>query len=363
MRAGYGESLRNHLLEKTQPIMLIDLGSGVFDSATVDTAILILSKENKKLDTKAITLDSQSRRTNMSAYIKNNLLNLKFKMDDLWVILNPIELSIKQKIEKYGTPIKDMPNIKISRGILTGLNEAFIINDKKRMEILNNCESEAERIETDKLIRPILRGKDIGANVINWQGLFVIYAYFGFHKQIEKFQSIKKHLLNYESDLKMRGQVRYNSSGKSVDSSSRHYKGYEGQHHWLELDNNPSLELLDEFKKQKIIYSEIVNKPQFFFDKGNNFLVEATGFYLTCDCDLEYLTTCLNSSTISFAYKRFYSGGGLGEQGYRYKKAFIENLPIPMQEEFKNSEIKEKDIQVVLNLSKEEIKFIEDYIE
>ena len=56
-----------------------------------------------------------------------------------WVILSPIEQSIKQKIEAVGTPLKDW-DINIYRGVLTGYNEAFIISTEKRNEILVNCQ-------------------------------------------------------------------------------------------------------------------------------------------------------------------------------------------------------------------------------
>jgi type I restriction-modification system DNA methylase subunit len=348
MRAGYGESLRNYLIEKTQPIFLIDLGSGVFDSATVDTAILVLSKINKNLETKAITLNSEIRKTNVSSYIKKNILKIKFKKGDLWIILAPIDLSIKQKIEKYGTPIKDMPNIKINRGILTGLNEAFIIDDKKRLEILKNCETETERIATEELIRPILRGKDIGTNSIKLSGLFVIYSYFEFHKQIEKFKSIKSHLFKYESELKMRGQARYNSSGSAANPLDKNYRGYPGQHHWLELDNNPSLDLLDDFNKQKIIFPAIMSKKPSFALDNKKYVVIAPGNVLIGE-NLDILIKYLNSVGY-FALIKFYMGGGIEGE---LKINRLLDLPVPDLSKAKD----EVDFYNILKFSKEEIDY------
>lgn len=77
-----------------------------------------------------------------------------FSVADSWVILSPIEQSIKRKIEAVGKPLKDW-DINIYRGVLTGFNEAFIISSEKREEILANCQSEEERERTDELIRPI----------------------------------------------------------------------------------------------------------------------------------------------------------------------------------------------------------------
>ena len=77
-----------------------------------------------------------------------------FSTPDSWVILSPIEQSIKRKIEAVGTPLKDW-DINIYRGVLTGCNEAFIINSEKRDEILANCQTDDERNRTAELIRPI----------------------------------------------------------------------------------------------------------------------------------------------------------------------------------------------------------------
>ena len=76
-----------------------------------------------------------------------------FVSSDSWVILSPIEQSIKRKIEAVGTPLKDW-DIQINYGIKTGFNDAFIINTEKRDEILANCQTEEERIRTAELIRP-----------------------------------------------------------------------------------------------------------------------------------------------------------------------------------------------------------------
>lgn len=81
----------------------------------------------------------------------------EFSGSDSWVILSPIEQSIKRKIEAVGTPLKDW-DVQINYGIKTGYNDAFIISTEKREEILANCQSEDERKRTAELIRPnILR--------------------------------------------------------------------------------------------------------------------------------------------------------------------------------------------------------------
>jgi adenine-specific DNA-methyltransferase len=97
------------------------------------------------------------------------------------------------------------------------------------------------------------------------------------------------------------------------------------KHKWFETQDQ--IAYYAEFKKEKVVYSEIVREPQFYYDKGK-FYVEATAFLMT-GSHLRYLCGLLNSRPVEFFFKRYYAGGGLGEEGYRYKKAFLEKLPIP----------------------------------
>ncbi|RLD83116.1 MAG: class I SAM-dependent DNA methyltransferase, partial [Bacteroidetes bacterium] len=83
---------------------------------------------------------------------------------------------------------------------------------------------------------------------------------------------------------------------------------------------------LDEFEKPKIIFSEIVSEPQFYYDE-ENYYPEATVFFISGE-KLKYLTALLNSKAVTFLFKSFYMGGELVGK-IRYKKAFLENVPIP----------------------------------
>ena len=96
----------------------------------------------------------------MSDFVQQQRSVCNFCSSDSWVILSPIELSIKLKIEAIGIPLKNW-NVQINYGIKTGYNDAFIISEAKRNEIIANCKDEEERKRTDELIRPILRGRDI----------------------------------------------------------------------------------------------------------------------------------------------------------------------------------------------------------
>ena len=141
----------------------------------------------------------------------------EFCSSDSWVILSPIEQSIKRKIEAVGTPLKDW-DIQINYGIKTGYNDAFIIDTAKRDEILANCQSENERERTAELIRPILRGRDIKRYGYNWANLWLINTHNGIRGKLERihiedYPTVKAHLDQYWDRISKRtdkGDTPYN---------------------------------------------------------------------------------------------------------------------------------------------------------
>ena len=152
-----------------------------------------------------------------SVFVEQNCTECDFAGADSWVILSPIEQSIKKKIEAIGRPLKDW-DINIYRGVLTGFNEAFIISTDKRNEILDNCLSDDERKRTEELIRPILRGRDIKRYSYDWANLWLINSHNGVKGRIpriniEEYPAVKAHLDQYWTKIKNRadkGDTPYN---------------------------------------------------------------------------------------------------------------------------------------------------------
>lgn len=215
MRAGYGEKTREFFATKTNPELLIDFaGTKVFDNVTVDTNILLFSKSQNQGKTRCCIVDGIS---NMSDFVRQSSFIAEFGTSEAWVILTPIEQSIKRKIESVGTPLKDW-DIQINYGIKTGFNEAFIISSEKRDEILANCADEQERTRTENLIRPILRGRDIKRYGYKWSGLWLINTHNGVKGKIERiriedYPSVKAYLDQFWDKISTRsdkGDTPYN---------------------------------------------------------------------------------------------------------------------------------------------------------
>ncbi|WQY65347.1 class I SAM-dependent DNA methyltransferase [Helicobacter pylori] len=328
-RAKYGAKLRELLLKKTTLVSYMELNAlKVFESATVDTSIIHFIKQPPLKESvfnyyEPIENDKENLKSTPSLSMKQNALST-----ESFIFANATLLDLRDKIESIGTPLKDW-DIQIYRGILTGANEAFIIPTEKRDEILNACKTQEERERTERLIKPILRGKDIKRYSYEWAHLWVINTHNGYTSalkskippiDIEKYPATKAHL-----------DAHYDTIATRSDQGDTPYH----------LRNCAYLE---DFEKEKIVYGEIVQEPRFYLDNGEcelgYFYAEATSFILTGE-HLRYLLGMLHSKLITFAFKTFYAGGGLGESGYRYKKAFIERLPIP-QITTKNQELARK---------------------
>ena len=251
------------------------------------------------------------------------------------MILSDIEQRIKAKIEAIGTPLKDW-DIQINYGIKTGFNDAFIIDGKKRAELI------AQDPKSEEIIRPILRGRDIKRYGYEFADLYLINTHNGVKEKgikridIDDYPAVKTHLDSFYKQLE-----------KRQDKGDTPY-------------NLRNCAYIEDFYKQKIMYSEIVKEPQFYLDNKGEFFAEATTFIMT-GSNLDYLYNLLHSKIITYFFKTFYAGGGLGVDGYRYKKAFLERLPIPQiksKVEFKTNDEIERYISLAYNLTEEEIELI-----
>ena len=306
MRAGYGEKTREFFAIQTNPMLLIDFaGVKIFESATVDTNILLFAKDTNKHKTVCAVTNKQNKDSvnNLSDFVRQQNNTCDFKTSDSWVILSPIEQSIKRKIEAVGTPLKDW-DIQINYGIKTGYNEAFIITTEKRNEILDNCLTEDERKRTEELIRPILRGRDIKRYGYNWANLWLINTHNGVKGKyppidINDYPAIKQHLDLY-----------WDKISKRDDKGVTPY-------------NLRNCAYLEDFLKPKIVWGEISDKSKFAFDFFGNFTPEATTFYMK-GTGIEFLLCALNSAISEWMFSKVGTTTGVGT--VRWKKYTVEQL-------------------------------------
>ena len=309
MRAGYGEKTREFFAKNTNPLLLIDFaGVKIFESATVDTNILLFAKAVNEHKTLCAVTNKQNKDSvkNLSVFVQQSGSVCEFSNSDSWVILSPIEQSIKRKIEAVGTPLKDW-DIQINYGIKTGYNDAFIINTEKKDEILSNCQTEDERTRTAELIRPILRGRDIKRYGYNWANLWLINTHNGIRGKLERvhiedYPAIKAHLDQY-----------WDRISKRADKGDTPY-------------NLRNCAYLEDFSKPKIVWGEISDRSKFAYESDGLCVPEATTF-LMIGKDLPYLLCMLNSPLAEWFFSKVGTTTGVGT--VRWKKYTILELLIP----------------------------------
>ena len=326
MRAGYGEKTREFFVNKTNPMLLIDFaGVKIFESATVDTNILLFSKSTNQHETVCAVTNKQNKDgvKNLSDFVQQQNSICDFATSDSWVILSPIEQSIKKKIEAVGTPLKDW-DINIYRGVLTGCNEAFIIDSEKRDEILANCQTEDERQRTAELIRPILRGRDIKRYGYVDNGLYLINTHNGVRGRIprikiEDYPAVKAHLDQYWDRIATR-----------ADKGDTPY-------------NLRNCAYLEDFLKPKIIYPNMTKYMPFVFD-NKLYLTNQKCFIITGK-RVAYLTAFFNSSLFKYCFRDSFPElqGGTRE----LSKIFFDKIPVYKVSEAQNLQFQEavEDIQ------------------
>ena len=173
-----------------------------------------------------------------------------------------------------------------------------------------------------------MRGRDIKRYAHNWAGLYLIATFPAKHYDIEAYPAVRDYLLTF-------GKERLEQTGRNYHIDGKVIRARKATHNqWFEMQD--SIRYSDDFFEQKIVYSEIVSEPQFYFDRKGEFFPEGTTFIMVGE-RLEYLIKLLNSRIVGYIFKNFYAGGMLGEN-YRYKEVFLHALPLP-----KYGEIETKD--------------------
>ena len=222
-----------------------------------------------------------------------------------YIILSPIELSIRRKIEAVGKPLKDW-DVQINYGIKTGCNEAFIITTEKRDELLAQCQTEEERQRTAELIRPILRGRDIKRYSYDWAGLWVINTHNGVKEEgippinIQEYPVLKAHLDQYTDKLQARS-----------DKGDTPY-------------NLRNCAYIKDFDRPKIIYPNMTKYLPFVYD-SQSYVTNQKCFIITGKY-VAYLTAFFNSSLFKYCFRNCFPElqGGTRE----LSKIFFEEIAV-----------------------------------
>lgn len=350
LRTNYGQILRKFIISYTNPLELIDFGQNLlFEHAVVHTSIISFQNSTFENKLKGVRFPDGYFDHNGIEFVKyirqHSILPLNID-ENVWNIVDSNLESIKIKCESIGKRLKNW-DINFRRGILTGFNEAFIIDGKKKENLIKESESSV------KFIKPILRGRDTRKYFAEFKDIWLL--------NIPKGYTIKTN--QGDMNIVMEPMPRY---GHMIDSKawnffSEHHPAI--ANHLIDFETEASkrddqgdfwwelraCSYISEFEKPKIIFSEIVSEPQFYYDE-EKYYPEATVFFISGE-KLKYLTALLNSRFITYLFRTFYMGGELVGK-IRYKKAFLEQVPIYYPSNIEEQKI-ESIVDDILKLKKE----------
>ena len=297
LKAEYGKPLRRYFTERHTPLLLLEMGKDVFKNAIVDTNILVLRHGRSDVLGMAVDMDRLSDKSfppDMSQWSDFSISGEK-----PWVAMSATERSIMDKMESVGTPLMEW-DLRIYRGVLTGYNEAFVINNETKEALIR------EDPRSSEILKPILRGRDIQRYRAKWAGLWLIDVHNGFSGisavEIDQYPAIKKHLDLYYPQLLKRqdkGRTPYNLRNCA-------YHGV--------------------FDSEKLFWMHMASQGRFAYSESETIFCNQKVFVVIGNY-LKYLVAVLNSQLITWLVKNTAVTTGMGLT--QWDKYVVERLPVP----------------------------------
>jgi hypothetical protein len=307
MRANYGLPLRRWLKEQCIEA-IIDFGDlPVFLGATTYPCIIRIVRRPPQASFQA----TQVKRlgfNDLGEYVNENSYKVnQLTLDDSgWSLADEATQALLDKLKGKGVPLGEYVGGKIYRGILTGLNEAFVIDAQTRERLI------AEDPKSAELIKPFLAGRDIKRYRQPIGDKYLIFTRHGI--SIDDYPAIKKYLSQFKQRLQPRPK----------DWKGGAWSGRKpGAYKWYEIQDK--INYYEEFEKEKIVYAEIASKGQFTLEKDYKYY-DTTAYIISFNDNLMYLIGLLNSKLWTFLFSKESSEirGGF----FRWKRQYLSPLPI-----------------------------------
>ncbi len=315
-RAGYGEPLRRYFSERAEIEEIVDFGHApIFEDADTFPCILVArprpvspGAEPPMVSVCPVPRD-RSAELSLENYIHEHGYPVPWSRygAEPWSLEPPDVDALMEKIRTRGVPLSEFVSAKPYRGVLTGLNEAFLIDDATRLRLIRDDPGCAD------IIKPYLRGQDIKRWTPDWQGLWMIFTRRGI--DINAYPSVRAHLEGFRERLEPKPSD-WTQSGKGEWPGRK-----AGKYAWFEIQD--SVEYWERFDEPKILYQEIQFHPSYAFSKAS--LYGNNKVFLLPSSDL-YLLAVLNSPLMwwhNWRYLPHMKDEALNPAGFR-----MESLPI-----------------------------------
>ena len=197
----------------------------------------------------------------------------------------------------------------IYRGITTGFNDAFIIDNQTKDALI------AEDPRSAEIIKPVVRGRDIQRFQVNWKGLWLISTFPALGLSIDEYPAVRKHLLSF-------GKSRLEQSGRRLADGTKSRK--KTSNAWYEMQDTCAYHA--EFVKEKLFWIDLAEQGRFAYDDGEMFCVNSA--YMMTGNSLKYLCAVLNSALVTWFMKNSALNSGMGTT--RWVSFTVDRIPIPI---------------------------------
>ena len=300
IKTSYGEKLREYLA-KRKIEQIIDFTEVHVFEALVASCIVITSENRTKSHVLvSFANDELKNFGNLNEFIAGHRLLIEQKKlnKDIWQLQSDDKLYVKELIQKRGKVISSIKSITINRGVTTGYNPAFVIDNSARTELIS------QDFRSKELIKKLLQGRNIKKWGYESADEFLIFTRKGIN--IKNYTAIQKYLKAYKDKLEP-------GVGRKA-----------GPYHWYEIQDNTAY--YQDFEKEKIIWGLTADKWAFAYDSQKHYL-PSNGYILSsADIEVKYLLAQLNSKTLQF----YFSFIGIMTAGgaYTLKHETIREMPI-----------------------------------
>jgi hypothetical protein len=304
-RAGYGEKLRQYLGEKSTIELVIDFGdANVFEAIAYPSIIALQKAKPKNNQADVLTWQDGDALGDFASIYQQKRFPLEQSdlKPDGWRLESPEVLKLLAKLRQAGTPLGEYVNGRFYRGILTGFNEAFVVDRETRDRLIAEHPSSAE------VLKPFLRGRDVKRWSVDFADLWLIFTRRGI--DIEQYPAIKNHLIQYKDRL---------TPGIKGSRKAGTYK-------WFEIQDNVAY--FEDFETSKIIYQEIATYQAFAWDENSIYSNNKT--FLIPNAK-KYLIALLNSK-ITWFFLGYIASKMVGG-AYAMQSPYVSQIPIPKASE------------------------------
>ena len=300
MRADSGCALRG-MLTRYNPRLLINTGKDVFENTYVDTNILMVENAENRDELQAADVNRGDE------FPPSKWVHISPTGEEGWVVLSPEEQIILNKIKKTGTPIEEW-NVQMFRGVTTGLDDAFVIDEHTKRQL---CKQDPKSID---IIMPMIRGTHIGRYGYRNENSWIITTFPAKKLDINDYPAVKKHLSLFMPALEQSGEQGCRK---------------ETRHAWFETSDTTAY--YPYFHQEKLVWIQLVSDGRFALDTKSMYPL-ASACIMTGE-SIHFLLAMLNSRLISWCMRHIPPTSGMGVP--QWKKAYVEKIPIPRISEAK----------------------------